>query len=165
MPYNPKLVSYVNAGLSKGFREDHIASVLRKHGHSEADIREAFSHTQPPVSNKGMVIGIGVFAVFIVVSLLTWGLFSHNTPSAAVTGNVVGIQETADKLALLQDKADKQQAELDEALAKANDAELSAQEKDKLMTQMQTYYDTVKQEREGTRNALFDLWTFLFSKE
>lgn len=167
MTYNPKLVDYIRAGLSRGFREDHIADVLRKHGHADIDIREAMSHARPEQQppNRNIAVSVAVFTVLLLVGLLALGKFTNTTPTAAVTGNAVGYEASRAELDALQQKVDKQQADLDAALAEAHDAELSAAEKDKLLAELTSYYEQAKEEREATKSALFDLWTFLFSKK
>lgn len=165
MTYNPKLVDYIRAGLARGFREDHIADVLRKHGHADIDIREAMSQARPEPNrpSRHLAISMAVFTTLLLVGLLALGKFTMPSPTAAVTGNAVNYETTRAELEALQQKIDKQQAQLDTALTEAHNAELSTAEREQLLTELTTYYDQVKQERETTKTALFDLWTFLFS--
>ncbi len=164
MSFNPKLTDYVNAGISRGFSESHIADVLRKHGHKEIDIREAFSRVRPePKAKPWFAISMVALTLTLLFVLLLSGPKTQSMPTAAVVG-VNDLQASIDKIAALQSKVDLQQQDLDDALAKANEAELSASEKEKLLADLQDYYAGVKQEREETKSALFDLWTFLFAK-
>jgi hypothetical protein len=162
-----RLEAYVRAGMAKGFSETYIADVLRRHGHSDISIREAFSRVRPEPrkQNHMMTASIAIGTLALLFVLLFLGNTVNQIPTAAVTGNAVNdLQGTVDKIALLQSQVDAQQTELDAALARADTAELSAKEKETLLEDLQTYYSSVKHEREETRNALFDLWTFLFSK-
>ncbi|MBI4151299.1 hypothetical protein HY492_04180 [Candidatus Woesearchaeota archaeon] len=161
-----KLEAYVRAGMAKGFSETYIADVLRRHGHPEANISEAFSRVRPePKRNHTLTASMAVGALALLFVLLFLGTTATDIPTAAVTGNAVNdLQGTVDKIALLQTQVDDQQAELDAALERANNAELSSKEKETLLADLQAYYGAVKHEREETRNALFELWTFLFSK-
>jgi hypothetical protein len=166
MVFNPRLAKYVQAGLSRGFSHDHIADVLRKHGHTTAEIDDVFSRVsgKPQQPKRWVAVSVALGTTFLLFTLLALGQQTES-PTAAVTGNVVNdLQGTADRIAVLQSKVDSQQSQLDEALARANNAELSKAEKEKLLEDLQAYYDGVKQEREETKSALFDLWTFLFSK-
>ena len=165
MVFNPRLAQYVQAGLHRGFSRRHISEVLRQHGHSSVEIDDAFSRVSaaPKQPKRWVALSMAFGVTLLLFTLLALGK-AGNTPTAAITGNAVNdLQGTADRIAVLQSKVDTEQSALDDALKRANDAELSAAEKEKLLTELQSYYDAVKKEREETKSALFDLWTFLFS--
>ena len=166
MVFNPRLGQYIQAGLDRGFSKHHITDVLRKHGHSSLEIEDAFSRVSSPGKQpkRWFAVSVALGTTLLLFTLLALG-HQSNTPTAAITGNAVSdLQGTADRIAVLQSKVDSQQAVIDSTLSRAEHAELTAAGKEKLLEDLQSYYDGVKQEREETKSALFDLWTFLFSK-
>ncbi|MBI4145353.1 hypothetical protein HY493_04070 [Candidatus Woesearchaeota archaeon] len=170
MVFNQKLVDYVNDGLDKGFNPEHIADVLRRHGYNEPDINEAFSRI--PRKNRSaswLYAAVGASAVlFVILAIAVLNPSEAKTPNALVTGNVVGVSDDArvylNRIAQLQDQVDGQQASIDAALEQAKRAELTAAERENLLRELRVYYDDSKKEREETRQALFEFWTFLLSR-
>lgn len=171
MTFNQKLVDYVKGGLDRGFNPEHIADVLRKHGYTEPDINEAFS--QIPQKNRSvswLYAAVGASTVlFIILVIAILNPNEASAPNALVTGNVVGVSDDArvylNRIAQLQEEVDEQQNAIDAALEQTKRAELTAAEKENLLRELRAYYEESKKEREETRQALFEFWTFLLGRK